>query len=465
MSDPHGPAFLAVGAAYLGLIVAIVLGERLRIRRSGPDVITVFMVLFTLQTCVASVIICGTLPFVDRANATGIAFIDNIYRAADPTIFGMVFALTAAFVVVFYVGCAMGGLLLRPLAGTATGERFEMVVHWRRLMPLLLFGASFTTASFLLLGDTFIMRYANLILLRSDDLPGGRTIFTSNAFVLTQAWAWLAVIPLVAAAKRRGLSVQWWACLGLVLGFALMGVSRRAIFLPLLMAYLASVLRTGRWRIGWILATIGPIVFWVAFGKDLLSTIAYGGTVERALGVYESWVNALLRAASDIGTTVVESVGTLALIDLPPRWGVDHLLSVAQRVPEGFLGFEIDWPDRMVRVSTRAFIGEFHQDVPPGMMGQMWLDFRGVGPVAWGLVFGLQMAVVQHFWSRSARTAEAAVVFVIVTFMIALPVNSGSFDFSFGMDFIALALALYWCCHLRPVAHGDATDPARASAT
>ena len=294
-------------------------------------------------------------------------------------------------------------------------------------------------------------RFANLILLRADDPHVVRNALNSNALALTQAWSWLTVIPLFTIPARRGRSVVWSLVLAIAVGFALMGVSRRALFLPLLLGYLALVLSAQRWRVAAVIAAAGPALLWIAFGKSLISTIAYGGTVESALGAYESVASAALRSVSDLGTTVVESIGTLALIDLPPRFGMDHLLSVAQRFPEGILGIEVDWPERMVRISTRAFVSDNHQDVPPGLMGQMWLDFRVLGPVVWGLVLGLQMGIVQRYWERTRRGAQSAVVYAIITFVVALPLNTGSFDFSVGMDIIVLALVLYGCCTLRPI--------------
>jgi len=442
---------MLIAVAYLLLSLGILLVERRRTREGGPDAVSVFITIFWLQCCVAGGAICAMLPFVDGTRPTGVQFIDNVFRAADFTSLMMVFALTAAFVVFFYVGCAIAQLAFGGVRAAPRAGRFEMIIHENRLWAVLVAGAVLTGASFWLLGDTMFLRYANLILLRSDDPHVTRNVLNSNAFVLTQAWGWLAVIPLFTIAKRRGFGPTWWLCLALAIAFALMGVSRRALFLPVLMSYLALALATQRWRIGYVVAAAGPMILWIAFGKDLISAIAYGGTVERALGVYESLPSALLRSSSDIGITVVESIGTISLIDVPPRWGMDHLLSLAQRFPEGLLGLDIDWPERMVRISTRVFVGENHQDVPPGLMGQMWLDFRVFGPVVWGLLFGLQVGLVQQFWTRTVKTVQSAVVFVIITFVIALPINSGSFDFSFGMDIIVLVLALYLCCSWRPL--------------
>src|SRR5690606_13441498 len=104
----------------------------------------------------------------------------------------------------------------------------------------------------------------------------------------------------------------------------------------------------------------------------------------------------MLRTWSEIGITLTESLGTISLLEMPPRYGIDHLMSVAQRFPEGALGFVIDFPERIVRISTAIFDDPWGADLPPGFMGQMWLDFRVLGPIVWGAVMGLQVGVVQY---------------------------------------------------------------------
>ena len=96
-----------------------------------------------------------------------------------------------------------------------------------------------------------------------------------------------------------------------------------------------------------------------------------------------------------------------------------------------------------------AFADVGSQDIPPGLLGQMWLDFGVAGPVIWGLVFGLQMSVIQFFFERTRRTRQSAAVFMLLVFVVALPLNSGSFDFTFSVDIITLAAVLLWCVRFR----------------
>ena len=72
----------------------------------------------------------------------------------------------------------------------------------------------------------------------------------------------------------------------------------------------------------------------------------------------------------------------------------------------------------------------------------MWMDFRIFGPIVWGLILGLQMSIVQYVFARTTRTRQAAALFVLVTFVVALPLNTGTYDFTFSIDIYALVLSI-----------------------
>ncbi|HEX6560377.1 MAG TPA: hypothetical protein VF021_12965, partial [Longimicrobiales bacterium] len=193
----------------------------------------------------------------------------------------------------------------------------------------------------------------------------------------------------------------------------------------------------------WVIGAAAPVLLIVAFGKELLASFAWGGNVESVAHLYETAASGVLRAVSEVGLNIIESVGTLVFIHLPPRLGIDHVLAIARRFPEGMFGFSFNFPERIVRTSTEIFAGANDQDLPPGLAGQMWLDFRVFGPVIWGLAFGLQLSIVQYFFERTQRTMQSAAVFIVVAFILALPLTTGSFDFTFSVDILMLVLALW----------------------
>ncbi len=448
-------SFLAVSLLYALVVLAMLLFERRRTRRFGVDGITIFTAILLIQCCVPGIVMYAALPFVDPTAPTGNPVFDRIFQATDLTSALLVLCITVWFVVFFYVGCAVGRLALeRSQAWTSRIPRFHLGVMDRRLLVLLVGGLAVTLWSFYLMGDTLLARYTNLILLRADFEGVERNALNSNAFALTQAWSWLTVVALFAIGERRGRDLSWVACLAFLMVFALLGVSRRALFLPILLAYLTLVLHRGAWRVRWIVAAAIPVLLLVAFGKEILAALAWGGSVESLTGSYPL-ASVALRGMADMGITIVESLGTLKFIHVDLRFGIDHVLSIAQRFPEGMLGLDFHFPERIVRTSTAAFADSNTQDIPPGLFGQMWLDFGILGPVLWGLMFGLQMSVVTYAFERTARTWQAAAVFVLLIFIVALPLNSGSFDFTFSVDIFMVLLGLMWCVRVRRQQHPD----------
>lgn len=431
---------------YAAFALAVFLFERRRTHGSGVDAITIFVVLFFLQCCLPGIMIYATLPFVDVVEPTGNNAFDNIFRATDVTTALLVLSLTVWFAVFFYVGCAVGRLALgrRPALTSQLPAR-RLTVRYGRLLLLLAAGLGVTLWSFYLMGDSLVARYTNLILFRAGFDGIERNTLNANALSLTQSWSWLSVVAVFAVSERRGKGMLWVASVALFMIFALLGVSRRALFLPVLLGFLTLVLYSGKWRVGWLLAGSIPVLLIVAFGKELLATVARGAPLEAVSGTYQSFASALLRPMADMGITIVESLGTLKLLHLDLRYGIDHVLSIAQRFPKGTLGIELDFPERIVRISTAAFADPNTQDIPPGLLGQMWLDFGIFGPVVWGLVFGFQMSFVTYLFERIRRSLQSTAVCVLVVFLVALPLNSGSFDFSFSWDIFAVLLGVLWC--------------------
>ncbi len=454
-------AFLIIAAQFAAGVGVLLYVEMRRTRAHGPDPVSLFMVLLLVQCGLPAIGLFGALPFADTASLTGNSAFDNILRGTTLASAQLVFLLAAWFVVSFYVGVSVCRLGLRP---TRVADVHDVAalpalrVRERPLLALLVIGLIITLASFMTLGDSWASRYANLILFRAGFAGIERTAFNANAFSLTQAWSWLSVLCLLSVSTASPRRRVWWLVFTMAVVFAVLGGSRRALAIPLVLAYCASVLQTGKWRAHRVALAAVPAFLWLAYGKAILAAVAFGGSAETVASEFSSAPSVVLRASAEAGITVVESLGTITSLDLPPRFGVDHALSLIRRLPDGLIGYELDLPERIVRVSTTALVGPDALDMPPGLMGQMWLDFRAVGAVIWGLLFGVAMGVVQHRFQTTRRTLGAAAVYSIATFLIALPLNSGSLDFNFTVDTILVMVALaavvsreratgarYWC--------------------
>lgn len=439
---PYG--FLLVALGYVLFAGATYLFEFCRTRANGIDLVSLFVALFALQCCFSVTAIFALLPFMNPGNLTGVFAFDHILGQLDVPTALLVLCLTAFFLVSFYLGCHLGKRALAKLCSPTT-DVFFITVGKYRVSLILVAGMALTLYSFMQLADTMVGRYANLVLLRADDPQVERNALNANAFALTESWSWLSIVAVFCAWESRHRRILFPIFVVAALIFAVLGVSRRALFLPIVMAYLVSALYSNKWRVHWIAAAAVPLIIWVAFGKNLLAAVAYDGSLDAVAATYDTWKSAVVRAACDIGITVVESLGTVQFIDLPPRLGSDHILSMIKLFPERILGFDIDYPERIVRISTAALDGPNELDLPPGLMGQMWLDFRLAGPIVWGIILGLQVSVVQWLFERTRCTRQSAAVFVLLVFIIALPLNTGSFDFTFSVDIVGIVVALLLC--------------------
>lgn len=436
-----------VAAGYVLLTIAIFAIEVKRTRSCGPDVLTLFMALFVLQCCLPGIVIFGCLPITGVDQPTGNAVFDRIFAAMDPWSAWLVLGLTAWFAILIYIFMALGAAVMRRAQpGLCYGEWIMLRGSPARLLTVQIFGLALTMISFWRMGDSFVGRYASLIEFRAGSDQVESNGLANFAFLLTQTWIWLSVVTLFVLFERRGRNLAWYFSLICAAIFAVLAVSRRAIFIPLLLAYVTLVLFDGRWRAKFVLAASVPILLWIAFGKEALSAVAFGGSIAEVLGRYQTFTAGALRTASEIGITAVESLGTISLLHIPPRFGVDHILSVMHGAPIGWflhwLGQDHAMPTRVVRLSTQAFSTPYDQDIPPGLFGQMWLDFRLAGPILWAFGFAAQLSIVQWVFSLAVRTREAIAAIVLATFVVALPLNTGSYDFSFGTDIVAIVLCL-----------------------
>jgi hypothetical protein len=436
--------FLLVAFGYAVFAVAVGVYEWRRTRANGIDAISLFVVIFMLQCCFSAIAIYSLLPFVDPTDITSVRAFNRILGRLDVPTAATVLCLTASFLMFVYLGSRFGRVAMNRF-WPPTNDVWTISMEKRRISALLLLGMLVIGFSFWQLGDSMLVRYTNLILLRSNDPTVERTALNANAFSVTQTWAWLSLIAIFCMMESRWRKFLVPVFIVFAVVFAVLGVSRRALFLPILMVYLTLVLYSNKWHMRWVMAAAVPLVLWIAFGKNLLAAVAYDNSLDMVAGTYQSWQNVVIRASSDVGITVVESVGTIQHIDLPPRLGSDHVLSMMKIFPERTLGFDIEYPERIVRISTAVLDHPDEADLPPGLFGQMWLDFRLAGPLVWGLVFGLQLSVIQWLLERIRCTRQSAAVLVVLVFIVALPVNTGSFDFTFSVDIVAISLALLLC--------------------
>ena len=173
-----GGHYFLVSLGYTFLTIAVGVFEAKRIRTTGPDAISVFVVLFVLECCLPGIVIYACLPLTDALSPTGVPAVDRIFAAADLPAAYLVLGLTAWFISFFYGFAALSGRLLRSSwGGAARDARLVLSGSPPRLVVVLAAGLALSLASFYVLGDSLLERYTNLIFFRAGAEQGERRAY------------------------------------------------------------------------------------------------------------------------------------------------------------------------------------------------------------------------------------------------------------------------------------------------
>ena len=438
---------ILASAFYLFLTVLLICLERNRTRRKGPDFLTLFVVIFALQNIIPGMVISFLLGQYARSPDLQNEFFDRIYQHISPIYIFLSAMMSFSFLLALYI--FYHKFYSRYTQTTESPGRTNLqVVPWRLWSVMLLgvFSSYFLLKS---MGQhTLLNSLGALALYRAGD-GVSRTFINANLFALTQTFALLSIIPFVYFVSRPG---GFGKLLRLVLAtsgvivFSLLCVSRRALPLDILLIYFTLVIVNKKWYLRF--AGVAFLLFLpvLIYGKAVIYSIGAGGNFNLVLESVKntSVSDALLNGFTYLGITLISSWATFMFLDIPFRYGVDHILSMLNRIPLGSLGFDKDaiLPERIVRISTRTFVDSNAQDIPPGLMGQMWLDFGIFGPVIWGMMFAAALSFLQIRFDGKKKTPQAVAFFMICLDILSLPLNTGSFDFVFSVDIFFLVLFL-----------------------
>lgn len=440
---------LLIAVAYLATAIMLATKEYNIIQRHGADSFTVVLAFVFIYLLLPGVGIHALFGIYGPSLRSGNSFFDKIYDQLNSVESLIVFFLTLLFITGLYIAGGLQRLKRKKASYTKLRElQPRELIIWVSIFV----GMAICTKFFLDLGENFLERYAGLILFRNLDSSIERTFFSANAFSLTQTLTWLSagVFFLYLSSGQKSKSLVFFFIM--LFSAFLMG-SRRGLIFPLLIVYLSSILLYSNLHLKKLLFIIPIIILWIGFGKELTGSIAYDGETSEVLSNYESTGSLFLRAFSDIGISQVQSFGVLQHFGFSPRLGVDHLLSVLRRLPDGMIGLDIDWPERIVRITTHTFASMNDADIPPGLVGQSWLDLPIFGALAWGLIIGIQCRFLNQWMSRTTHSPAKAVFITLLGTVIALPINTGSFDFTFSVDIIFMVALLLFFFHQKKLQH------------
>lgn len=444
-------------SSFIFLVLALIL-MRVEVNRRSR-LLSIFLFIFSLQVILPGIFLPILIYFSSDNSYTGNIFLDRVYQGSN----GAIMILTALMAVIFVLSLYAGYHISpsRRARPAKQGKRAIVIIGWRLFCVIAIGVLSMMYLLLAMPGSSLGDKYFNLVLFRAQHesfFDDARNFVTANLFSLTQTFAIsVTFLYFYIKTKKEKLSrVDTILFFGLMAFMATFAVSRRILMIQLFVIYFALVLKNNNWyfsRIMW-LAPVG--LFWLGFGKDLLWQIPQyfsADGFEVRLN-YENPMFLIINGFSSLGVTLNSSWATLIFLeDLPVRFGVDHLLSALRRLPLGIFGVNEDqiYGPRIVRISTEAFVDGYALDIPPGLMGQMWLDFRIFGPIFWGLLLGILIKIIQNLFDGFDKTWAACGIFSVVVFIVALPLNSGSFDFTFSVDMFFLLFFIWFMTRVEKI--------------
>lgn len=448
---------------YVVFLVLVIWIERIRVRRIGRyDFLMLFMVMFAIQIVIPPLITTAVFSFAGRDVQTGVWFYQRIIHDVTPVVVWAVLMLSVCFwATVYAVWFSLSRRFIgRELEGCYVRDQRIRRGRWMVAMAIGVIAMIYLLHT---TGGVNLYGYVNLINLRSGR-EGVKTLASQDLLAFSQSFALLAILGVVWSLRRKSV-LGFIVAAGLSVFFAIMSVSRREILIEIMVLYFTGVLWFSRFRLKHILFTAVLALPVLVFGKAFLYGVSQSANdsitailANRAGGL--DIASALVSASLDLGRSVTESWATLMYLHLPPRFGIDAVLSILRHIfLSGTLGLDLQWPERIVRISTRVFISSFAEDEPPGFIGQMWLDFRIFGPVMWGILMAFQIALLQRIYNRSRKTPEVTALYVVLFYIIALVINTGSFDFSFSIDWVLLVILSFWICKTSPLVRRNLHKP------
>ena len=431
-----------VALLYLIFAGVVLAGEYQRIGRIKRASLHSFVTLmYAIQLIIPGVVLCTYLGVRPMGSVEGSVFFERVFDDVTAEVCLLVFCLT----VIFYVSFRLGYVMIYP-STSKRSSRSGFVIggemsFWRWVCVILAGGAAMYALFNSMGAGEFAAQYKNLIRFRAGDPEIPRTALNANLYSLTQSFLLISLFGFGFAYRRRVIGLTF-ASLFLA-GFVLASVSRRALLIPLLSLIFTALIKYRGPAFLRTMAIVLVAIVAVGAGKEFLASYSRGMPEQVEWRDRTTSQQLLVRTAAEAGITIVESWATLMYVDLPVRWGQDHLYSALRRVPDEMIGIQLPIPERIVRITTAAFVDGNEQDIPPGLIGQSWLDFRLAGPIVLGLVFGVAIGLVERALSSlDWRSGLTTILYVVIGFVFSLPLNSGSLDYNFSVDIIALMIML-----------------------
>jgi hypothetical protein len=430
--------------AYVLLAAAVIAHERRRAAALRLDQLSIASLFFLANIAAPAAIIHLLVDggLVRPASVGVFPVLENVYQHLTGPEEWTVFAGSC----LAFIGLAAG---YRVGAGSTDAERAIAKTSTRTVLAwggvgAVLFLAMLSFGNALYPGDP-VRGLLLSTFYRAEDpvFAFDRGGFPALAYILTHTFLLIALLGFGLATEHpRGRRLILTLAVVFTATAAVASGARRPVLIVALVLWIYAANRAHSYRLKGLAVILAASVPLLYFGKAFLRGVGTGD----AVGLDDSvpWLNQVLVAASEIGISHVESLGTISLYHGGPRLGMDHALSVLRFVPDN-LGMRIDWPARIVRISTAYLTGDPNQqDAPPGYIGQCWIDLPVLGFLVLPALHGMFFGWIERLFGRLdlKRSPAHLLAYVVLGYLVALPLNSGSLDFVFSIDVAATVLLL-----------------------
>jgi hypothetical protein len=441
-----------IGFVYAIVAAAIAVFEFGRKKRIFYDQLSLLNIFFLANIAIPAATLHLLLdPGLGRTDGVyGFSLLGYLYHRAQPTervilLFGYVLAY---FALVFGYRLATHRASFSHQTAIRSNRRVPLV--WV-VIGFIFFGLMFVFGNSLVPGDPIQGLLLSTYYRAEDEFYAfERTPLNANIYAATTTFLLFSLVGVALATERRAFR---WMYFGLTALFLFVDVvasgARRNLLIAALLIYCFYCIRTGKHKLYYLLIVLlfsAPLLY---YGKAILRNLSSEDLPEKVAATSASVSVQVVTAAAEFGVSFVESIGTLALYHDGPRWGIDHILSVLRMIPFGMMGYEKPWPERIVRISTVYQCGDaFMQDIPPGYLGQCWIDIPFIGfflmPLLHGACFGYVERAFRNIDVR--RSPFYLIAYLVVGFIVAMPLNSGTLDYVCSPE-IVLTVVLFAFLH------------------
>jgi hypothetical protein len=430
---------MLIGLLYFLLALAIIAYELNREKAMLLDLLSVATLFYLANIVVPAIIIHMTLDtgLVKADSVRNLQLVNNYYHLVQPVDKWIVLLGS----IVAYMGLVIGYNYVEsrgtPREGVTVRTETPLRITWVMLffvfcLLILIYGNS------LMPGDP-VKGVLLSTFFRAEDpfYAFERNALNANIYSSIHAFLLIAVLGYALwDEKRRGAAFYLLLTACFLLIDAIASGARRNLLIAAIIIYMYIANRSNRYRIHYMLPVLllsAPLLY---FGKTILRNLT-DFDIGLVIGSDVTPLQQALTAACDIGISHVQSLGILALYDGLPRFGLDHLFSLLRMIPFGLFDLEKPWPLRVVRITTGYLTGDpTAQDVPPGYIGQCWIDFPFLGFFIFPALHGALFALVNRGFKtiNLPKSPFYLMVYLVIGYILALPFNSGSLDFVFSVD-------------------------------